>query len=177
MKIAIDIGHADGTGARGNGMEEHAVCTVIAGELQPLLAKMGHDARIIDYPSRSNRDDLNSAIAEINDGGYEMAVSLHCDCSDNEAAHGAHVCYVSSAGARCAAMIAQHLTDLLPGRAMSTVYRGNLAILTRTHCVAVLCECGFISHPGDAKIQREQPRSIAAAIAAGIGEFIVTYDR
>ena len=74
-------------------------------------------------------------------------------------------------------MIAQHLTDLLPGRAMSTVYRGNLAILTRTHCVAVLCECGFISHPGDAKIQREQPRSIAAAIAAGIGEFIVTYDR
>ena len=64
MKIAIDIGHADGTGARGNGMEEHAVCSVIAGELQPLLAKMGHDARIIDYPARSNRDDLNAAISE-----------------------------------------------------------------------------------------------------------------
>ena len=30
MKIAIDIGHANNTGSRGNGLEEHAVAVTIA---------------------------------------------------------------------------------------------------------------------------------------------------
>ena len=168
MKVAIDVGHASGTGARGNGLEEHEECTGIARHLHQALTARGIESVIIDNPQLGNREDLNEAIREVNAGDYELAVSLHCDCSDNASARGAHVCYVSSAGARCAALIAEPLCRLLPGRAMTTVYRGNLAILTRTRCVAVLCECGFISNVVDAGVIHNEKAKIAECIAAGI---------
>lgn len=168
MKIAIDIGHADGSGARGNGLEEHAECTFIGRQLLQALTARGHNCRIIDYPGKTNREDLNQTIREINGGDFDLSVSLHCDCSDDPAPHGAHACFVSSAGAQCAAEIAILLSELLPGRACKTVYRGNLAVLTRTNCPAVLVECGFISNAHDAKIIHEQPAEIAERIAEGI---------
>lgn len=168
MKIAIDIGHAAATGARGNGLEEHEECSVIARHLLQALTARGHVSRIIDFPTGTNREDLNATIREINAGDFDLSVSLHCDCSDDPAPHGAHACFVSSAGAQCAAEIAILLSELLPGRACKTVYRGNLAVLTRTNCPAVLVECGFISNAHDAKIIHEQPAEIAERIAEGI---------
>ena len=168
MKIAIDIGHARGTGARGNGLEEHAIAESIGSNLRSMLRRSGIESDIIDYPDRSNGADLEATVREINAGDYDMSVSLHCDCSDNEAARGAHVCYCSSAGARIGAAIMYYLKPLMPGRAESIVRRNNLMVLTRTNCPAVLVECGFISHPGDAKILSLAPGKIAQAITQGI---------
>lgn len=168
MRVAIDIGHARGTGARGNGLEEHAVVESIGSNLRSMLRRSGLSADVIDYPDMSNAGDLSATVAAINNGGYDMSVSLHCDCSDNEAAHGAHVCYCSSAGARIGAAIMYYLKPLMPGRAEAIVRRNNLMVLTRTNCPAVLVECGFISHPGDAKILSLEPGKIAQAITQGI---------
>ena len=55
---------------------------------------------------------------------------------------------------------------------MTTVYRGNLAILTRTRCTAVLVECGFISNVGDAGVIHNEKAKIAECIAAGIQEWM-----
>lgn len=172
MNIAIDIGHANGTGARGNGLQEHEVATAIAEHLAAAIRAAGHSAAIYDYPNLSNRADLNASIAAINNSSADLAVSIHCDCSDNINARGAHVCYVSGTGYRIAKAVAAKLCSLLPGRAEQVSLRSDLAILTRTHPAAILCECGFISNPADAQIQRSRPADIAAAIASGIINYI-----
>ena len=171
MNIAIDIGHARNTGAVGNGLEEHAVNTVIAPLLADRLRKYGHTVDIIDYPDKSNTDDLNATVRAVNAGGYDLCISLHCDSSDNPVARGAHVCYVSNGGMELAQCIAWHLCALLPGRAEMTVRRTNLAILSQTRPISVLCECGFITHLHDSKIQRDDPDSIAKAIADGVNDY------
>ena len=171
MNIAIDIGHARNTGARGNGLEEHAVTSTIAPLLASRLRKSGHMVDIIDYPDKSNTDDLNATVRAVNAGGYGLCISLHCDASDNPKAHGAHVCYVSSEGREVAQCVAWHLCALLPGRAEMTVRRTNLAILNQTRCISILGECGFITSAGDAKIMRDDPDSIAKAIADGVNDY------
>ena len=42
MNIALDIGHANNTGARGNGREEYAVAKTIAGHLAPMPVSYTH---------------------------------------------------------------------------------------------------------------------------------------
>lgn len=172
MKIAIDIGHANGTGARGHGLEEHAVASRIAGYLRSDLLKIGYEVDVIDYPELSNTDDLNKTVKAANAGGYDLGVSIHCDCSDNPDAHGAHVCYFSASGGKLASDIAFHLCSFLPGRADQTVKRDNLAILKQTRPVWVLCECGFISNEYDAITMDTSPSIIARRIALGIRDYV-----
>lgn len=171
-RIAIDVGHARGTGAAGNGQQEHEVCTLIARELLACLQRMGLQADVIDFPDKSNKQDLAATISAVNAGGYRCSVSLHCDCSDNEAAHGAHVCHRSLQGYTLAAEIADRLCPLLPGRAQRVVRRMDLAILRRTVPVAVLVECGFISHAHDVNVQVRLPHLIALKIAEGVQSYV-----
>lgn len=171
-RIAIDVGHARGTGAAGNGQQEHSVCTRIAHELQACLQRMGMDAEVIDFPDKTNAQDLEATIKAVNAGGYRVSVSLHCDCADNEEAHGAHVCHRSLQGYTLAAEIADRLCPLLPGRAQRVVRRMDLAILRRTVPVAVLVECGFISNAGDVAVQVRLPQLIALKIAEGVQSYV-----
>jgi len=171
MNIAIDIGHANGTGARGNGREEHAACAAIATHLAARLQALGHGARIIDFPHLSNAEDLRQTAAAINAGDDNLSVSLHCDASDNPAACGAHVCHCSAAGGKAAAAIAARLCRLMPGRAQPVVLRKDLYILKRTRPAAVLIECGFITNAKDADLQQRSAAAIAWAIAQGISDY------
>lgn len=52
-KICIDIGHAAGTGATGNGLEEHGVAVQIAAHLARYLRERGHNVSVIDYPVKA----------------------------------------------------------------------------------------------------------------------------
>ena len=194
MLIAIDIGHAAGTGARGNGQEEHAVCSAIAACLARRLQALGHGAVVVDFPEMDNRGDLVATVRAVNAGGYDACVSLHCDAADkivgysthpypdgtpskkpvyapNPEPRGAHVCYVSEAGGRLAEVIAARLCPLLPGRANRTVRRRDLFVLRRTVCPAVLVECGFVTNAHDAQLQRDGAEAIAEAIACGVDDY------
>lgn len=174
MNIALDIGHAKGTGARGNGLEEHDVACVIARHLFAQLKDMGHTVHVLDFPDKGNTEDLNATIKVANADGYDFGISLHCDCAhDRQNACGAHVCFYpgSVQGSRLAACIAEPLADLLPGRANTIQARPGLAVLKQTRMPWVLCECGFISNAGDADIMKHHPESIANAIAEGVRDF------
>lgn len=168
--IIIDIGHANGTGAKSMGYEEHETCCAIARYLREYLESAGHTVTIIDYPEMSNRDDLTATIRKANAMAdqTDFGISLHCDCSDNKEAHGGHVCYVSGTGRRIAANIASHLCELMPGRADKIVRRRGLQILNQTRAPWVLVECGFISNEHDRAILTRRPQDVARAIAAGI---------
>ena len=165
-RIAIDIGHAQGTGARGNGLEEHAVCEVLARLLKVELTRAGHVVGVFDFPDLTNGEDLRRTVSAVNGGAWDCGLSLHCDCADSPAACGAHVCFFSAAGRRLAEEVAGPLCDLLPGRAQRVVRRGDLYILKATRPVWVLCECGFISNARDAVLLRDSPERVAAALAS-----------
>lgn len=169
MKIAIDIGHANATGASGNGLQEHETSAALARLLSIYLAN-SHEVDIIDFPNLSNSADLAAAVKEINAGKYDLAVSLHCDHADSPVPRGAHVCYVSERGKAYAVAVASHLCPVMPGRADLIVRRPGLYFLKSTNCPAILVECGFISNPSDAAMLAHEPNRIARAIAAGILE-------
>ena len=176
-KIAIDIGHARGTGARGNGYEEHEVCTRLASELKDILESFKlqtFTADIIDFPEQINSADLTSAVKAINAGGYDACISLHMDASDNPTARGAHFCYYSQNGKRLAEEIALRLCPQLPGRYEKTKRRTDLYILKRTTPVAVLVECGFITNQRDAEWVNNHIHEAARSIALGIAAFFDT---
>lgn len=171
MKIAIDVGHADGTGASGNGLEEHNVAARAAYLLKSALAGCGIRADIIDFPERSNGADLSASIHRINADNYAAVVSLHCDCADSPAARGAHVICKSAAGCALALEIAERLCPVMAGRAKQVVQRHDLAILNQTRPPAVLVEMGFISNPDDAAMLRDNLLQITAPIAQGIAQW------
>lgn len=171
MKIALDIGHANNTGARGNGHEEHAVVDTIGFHLLHALLSRGHAVTVLDYPDKTNTDDLNATIRAANTGTYDIGISLHCDASDNPNARGAHICYTSVSGKKLAEAIAVTLCADMPGRADKTVRRPNLAILKGTRPVWVLVECGFITNKRDCRVMTETPELIAHDIALGIHNY------
>lgn len=168
-KIAIDVGHARATGATGNGLQEHEVCAKLARYVKDMLCAQEYiHADIVDFPELSNKGDLAAAIAEVNKGNYDAVVSLHCDCSDNAAARGAHVIYKTLKGYALGVEIAERLAVHLPGRSQLTVQRKDLAILNQTRPPAVLVECGFLSNEKDAAVIKARPILLARAIAGGI---------
>lgn len=168
MKIAIDIGHARSTGATGNGLQEHEVCTRLAPLLAQRLQELRHEVAVLDFPGRTNSGDLAETVRAINAGGYDLSVSLHCDSSQKSSSRGAHVICKTQAGKRFAAAVASRLCPLMPGRANHVIMRDDLYVLYATRCPAILVECGFLSNPRDADMLRHELPRIAAAIAAGI---------
>lgn len=188
--IIIDIGHADGTGARScydPSIEEHATCVPVGQRLAEILRARGHEVDVLDFPEQSNSSDLNSTISKANALGADLLISLHRDaatlaCPDNDVcpgdimdnndARGAHVCYYSSSGKKLASCIADRLCAILPGRAEQVQLRQNLAILKRTKPVAVLCELGFITAAADRYIFDTRREDICLAIADGVGVYL-----
>ena len=171
MKIAIDIGHAEGSGARGNGLEEHAVAEVLARLLKDELEHAGHTTELFDFPQLTNSEDLRHTAAAVNAGEWDCGLSLHCDCAASFSACGAHVCYRTAAGRRLAEAVAGPLCELLPGRAERVVRRADLYILKATRPVWILCECGFLSNARDAAFLHDSPGAVARAIARGLELF------
>lgn len=174
MKIIVDIGHARETGARGNGLEEHAVSEEISKELVRELKAAGYEVVKLDFPELSNAQDLEATIKEANRMGSDIGISLHCDSAEEAKARGGHVCYYpgSSKGRKLAEAVGVRLSELLPGRAEVVVGRKDLAVLRRTRPVWILCECGFITNPGDAEMMREHPEKIARAISEGVKDYL-----
>ena len=158
--IIIDSGHANGTGARGNGQEEHNLCVKVANQLATALRSKGHKVTGIDFPTLSNAADLNQTISKANSlENVSLGISLHMDASSNASARGGHVCYISTAGYIAAKAIASELCEYMPGRAQETVKRTNLAVLKRTKWRWVLIELGFITSKLDIKKLMDDPNT------------------
>lgn len=179
--VIVDIGHADGTGARGiGGMEEHAANVVIGDLLVAKLKQAGLHVVRLDFPHESNTSDLNKTVAAANKVEAALGISLHSDWAGNASAHGGHAEHMlgSVKGKRAAQCIAAHLVKLLPGRAEAVVSRPNasdkktLAVLRGTRAPWVLVEGGFITNAGDAQVIRETPEALAEAYCAGILDYL-----
>lgn len=172
-RVAIDIGHAEGTGAWFQGVNEHEVCAGLAEKLAEHLRSFKteeHEVDIVDFENETNSGDLVKTVKTVNTGGYDAVVSLHMDWSDNPDAHGAHVCYYSKKGKVLAEAVAQRLCPQMPGRSKKVVCRTDLYVLKRTNCTAILVECGFGSNEGDLAWVLGNGDKVALAIALGVAD-------
>ncbi len=176
-RIAIDIGHATGTGATGCGHEEHSLMVPLALHLETLLRDAGHEVIVLDFPTEDNGADLQKTVDAANEAGVDFGISLHADWADNEFARGAHACYRSQGGKRLGQAIMKLLGKWLPGRSDKLVLRRNLKILNQTKAVWVLVECGFITSPQDVTRLHNNPQAIAWHIAQGIINYLETTKR
>ena len=191
-RIAIDIGHAAGTGTITNGADEHEESAHNAAVLKSILESDPVDrfeVDIIDFSAETNTGDLNKTIHAINAGHYDLAISLHCDSSTNPSARGAHVChhrtyhadgsYTDSPGGKALAKeIAARLCPIMPGRANKVQARpdhdlnlSGLAILRQTEPTTVLVETGFLSNPEDLERIRALRYELMRTIAFGIDAY------
>lgn len=166
-KIIIDIGHANGTGARGYNWEEHESNVILAQHLQKCLTERGVNVVVLDFPEKDNATDLNLTKSTANSIGADLLISLHHDASDSPSAKGAHVIYYRDSSKKYAEAVAATLADIFPGRAEKVVQRSNLAIL-KVNFDAILCESGFITNEHDNYIQRHNPDLIAKHITDGL---------
>lgn len=167
--ITIDIGHANGTGSRGFGWEEHASNVIVAQHLQQQLTAKGVNVVVIDFPEKDNATDLNLTKQKANSIGADLLISLHHDASDSSSAKGAHVIYYRDGSKKYAQAVASELVKRFPGRAETVVQRSNLAIL-KVDGNAILIESGFITNEHDNDIQRNHPELIARDIVAGLSQ-------
>ena len=166
-KIIIDIGHANGTGARGFDWEEHASNVVVGSHLQRLLTERGVSVVVLDFPEKDNATDLNLTKSTANSIGADLLISLHHDAADSTTAKGAHVIYYRDSSKKYAQAVAKTLSARMPGRSETVVQRSNLAIL-KVNFDAILCESGFITNEHDNSIQRNHPELIAQDIVDGL---------
>lgn len=167
----LDIGHANGTGARSldNAHEEHNLVTHIVDAAKKMLEEKGYGVTVLDFPEKNNTQDLNNTITAANAiHNATCGISFHMDAASSETAKGAHVCYYSTTGQKVATAIADKIITLLPGRANKIVKRDNLAVLKKTKPTWVLVECGFITNPHDCTIAVEHPEWIAKEIVDGL---------
>lgn len=170
-KIIIDIGHANGTGARGFGWEEHESNVAVAAHLKSLLKACKIEVIVLDFPEADNATDLSLTKSTANSIGADLLISLHHDASDSPSAKGAHVIYYKDSSKKYAQAVSEKLVKLFPGRSETVVQRSNLAIL-KVNMDAILCESGFITNQYDNQIQRNYPEKIAQAILEGLEQFI-----
>lgn len=156
--LILDIGHANGTGARGYGYEEHDLSSIIGKKLKKRIEKHGHKVTLLDFPTLSNKEDLRRTISTANaTKGVTFGISLHMDAATNKKAKGGHVIYTSAKGKQIAEAIADFLCSLMPGRAEAIVDRDNLGILNQTRAPWVLIELGFITNLDDIKKLVDNP--------------------
>ncbi len=173
MIIALDVGHANKTGASSGLHDEHEHCTRLAEALQAAFTLDGHTVHVFDFPEMSNTADLNASIKAINALPHcDLVISLHMDASDNSEAQGAHVIYVSSAGKLAAECFAPELVAFFPGRYYSTVQRSDLAILNQTKWPAILSENGFVTSTKDAYKMSTLLDDYVAVYRAGLARYV-----
>jgi len=182
-RVLVDIGHAEGTGARPAFADEHEESKLNAQELKAVLESFRVDkfeVDVVDFPQMSNGGDLAATVRAANAKAYDALVSLHMDSSSNADAHGAHVCYHAGSvkGEQLAKEIAIRLCTWLPGRSDTVQARpdrakklSSLAILRDTRPPAVLVECGFCSNEADVQVLRRCRRELMRAVGLGVAAF------
>jgi N-acetylmuramoyl-L-alanine amidase len=175
MLIGIDPGHGGkDPGAVGlNGLFEKDVTLAISKALGLMLRAGGVDS----FMTRTGdtREELITRTALINNVKCDLAVSIHCNASENRAANYIAT-YIQATGGEAEKMAKKVQAQLVlaTGWPDGGVKVQNLALTRDTKMPAILCECGFISNP-EQEAELSTPvmqRKLAVAIARGILDYI-----
>jgi N-acetylmuramoyl-L-alanine amidase len=190
--VIVDPGHGGSDeGASGHNLKEKIVTLELAHRLVSRLNTLGFIAiltrEVDEFVSLPQRVAIANAVPGA------IFISLHCNFSDNAAAHGIDIyrCEAKSEGTNIRVTmsggnveaicdvenrLAQALGDSVAQR-LHSESRGlkiaNFYVVRNVNFPAVLVECGFLSNPEDAKQLADEGyrERLGQALAAGIAAY------
>ena len=170
MKIFINPGHSvDGEdhGACYNGLRECDVALRIAQRVEKYLRAVGLETKLFQA------DWLDQICDAANYWNADLFISIHCNAADDLSAHGTETFYFygSTVGRDLSHCIQNQIVDSL-GTVSRRVEARGFAVLSGTHCPAVLVETAFISNVDDANLLTTNEDDFARAIARGVTDFL-----
>lgn len=172
MRICINGGHFPGRdpGALGARTDEATLCRRLMEMTAVVLRECGCEVATVQA------DDLE-VIVGVSDGfKSEVFVSIHCNAAVNMAAHGTEIYAMSSEGFLLADAIRERLLEVNDLEDRGTKDGSHLYVVNQTEAVAVLVETAFISNFDDETLLIAQTESFAAAIGAGVMDYLYGKD-
>lgn len=177
MNICIDPGHSGACepGACAAGCREADIALGISHVIDKLLTKRGHTVTLTRTGDIQD-DGLSWRADKATEVGADLFVSIHCNSSGNEKAHGTETWYFtgSEAGEALARCIQRNLVE-----ALGTADRGvkpteAFTVLRKTICPAVLVELAFLSNPEEREELTDLllRRRFAVGVVAGVEAWI-----
>lgn len=173
MKIFINPGHSvkpnEDPGTCHFGLREADIALKIGRRVENYLRAVGYEVKLFQY------DGLHEICADANAWQADLFVSIHCNSSDNSAAHGTETffSYGSAGGRTLAEKIQNQIVNSLPVENRG-IKDAGFAVLVGTTMPAVLVETAFLSNAEDAKLLVDREDDFARAIARGITDFFLT---
>ena len=156
-----------------DGGNEEYYMNLIADELIPYLIASG-----ITVGRNNPSQTLSQAIAQSNQGNYDLHLALHSNASPPNLAgvlRGTDVYYnsVRTRGKRAADIIANNFKAIYPDpNSVKAVATSSLAELNRTTAPAVLIEVAYHDNPEDAQWIRDNIGVIARNLALSVTEYL-----
>jgi N-acetylmuramoyl-L-alanine amidase len=190
--VIVDPGHGGSDeGASGHNLKEKIVSLDLAHRMVPKLNALGFTAILTREADGFVSLPQRVAIANAVPGA--IFISLHCNFSENAAAHGVEIyrCETKSEGtnirvimtagdAEAISDVESRLAEALGSSLMERLHcesRGlkiaNFYVVRNVCFPAVLIECGFLSNAEDAKQLADESyrEKLAQALAAGIAGY------
>ncbi len=184
LLIVLDSGHGGfDPGKIGiNGALEKDVNLIIAKKVEKYLKKQGYTVIMTrendEGVADSKVEDLKARVSLINDKKPVIAVSIHQNSYSQESIHGAQVFYYthSKSGEKAAKILQEAMLDVDSDNKRQAKENDTYYLLKKTKIPTVIVECGFLSNQKEADllITEEYQQKMAAAVANGIHEFILS---
>ena len=180
--FVIDPGHGGGdSGATGSGAMEKNVTLAIGLKLADLLRDAG--ANVVMTRADDFFLPVNDRPRIANRINADFFVSVHADSTDGSRSTNGATAYFHAADEDCRTLahcVISRIggTGIMKSRGARTDYirfPGNgYGVLRNSQMPAILCECGFMSNPGDVVklLNPEKQQQIAQAIRAGLRDYI-----
>lgn len=156
MKIIVHPGHnPDGKVACGAvGILRESTC---ARNIVSEIKRLCPNIEVFSVEDgKSQQDVLNKIVKRVNDGDYDLSISVHLNAASTDAAEGAEA-YVWNPGNTTG--IAYKVASKWLNKMEQLGYRNRgikwgqtLKVINSTNCPSILLECGFVTNPRDCSL-------------------------
>ncbi len=194
--IVIDAGHGgeDGGTTGTNGVLEKDLNLSIAKHLNVILRSMGFNTvmtrstdvllydKTSNYHGQKKVQDLSTRRQVTEQYENALFISIHMNAFPIEKYHGLQVYYSPNhQNSEAIANSLQHLTTellLTDNTRKIKPSAGNIYLLDRLQCPAVLVECGFLSNPMECELLSDETyqRKLALSIALSLSQYFSKTD-
>ena len=179
--IAVDAGHGGADpGAIGvTGVTEKEINLILAQKLESLLTEKGATVvmtRTEDSTfSENKKEDLDKRAALVEEKEAELFLSIQCNAVPNHDLRGAQTFYYpdSKQGKLLAETIQARFVKTLKNTDREAITLSSAYIMSKLEIPAIMVEVGFLSHPEEEALLRDDAyqEKITAAIYGGILDY------
>ena len=194
IEIVLDAGHGgeDGGALAADGTKEADINLEIVLAMREILGLYGlqpvltRDSSELNYPDDAGtlREkkvwDQNERLALITGIPNALFVSIHQNQYSAASAKGAEVLYAPTEGSKALAVWLQTLlvSEIDPqNRRTEGQISGDIWLMNRVDCPAVLVECGFLSNPEELELLKSNAyqQKLASVLVSGLLTWMDTY--